>query len=73
MGNSTIEANSIIDARPYSSGIFVHNNAPASMTVRSNCLENVKPLAIVNGRATVTGNKINPSGGCSIPSGVPLQ
>jgi hypothetical protein len=43
------------------------------MKVRYNCLENVKPLAIVSGgNTTLTGNKVNPSGGCSVPSGVPL-
>jgi hypothetical protein len=73
IGNSTIEANSIIDARPSSAGIYVHGKAGSGMKVRYNCLENVKPLAIVSGgNTTLTGNKVNPSGGCSVPSGVPL-
>jgi hypothetical protein len=74
LGNSMIEGNSIIDARPYTAGIYAHNQAGSGTTIRYNCLENVTPLAIVNGGniTTLTGNKINPSGGCPIPSGVPL-
>jgi Right handed beta helix region len=74
LGNSMIEGNSIIDAQPYTSGIYAHRTAGSGTTIRNNCLENVKPLAIVNGGniTTLTGNKINPSGGCPIPSGVPL-
>jgi hypothetical protein len=73
LGDSTIEANSVIDARPDGAGIFVHNKADSGTRIRYNCLENVKPLAIDNsGKATLTGNKINPSGGCPVPSGVRL-
>jgi hypothetical protein len=69
-GNSMIEANSIIDARPDVAGIFVHNQAGSGTTIRNNCFENVRPFAIVNGgRAAVTGNRINPSGGCQVPPG----
>ncbi len=74
LGNATIEGNSIIDTRSYTAGIYVHNQANSGTTIRSNCLENVRPLAIVNGGnvASLTGNKINPSGGCPVPSGVAL-
>jgi Right handed beta helix region len=74
LGNSMIEGNSIIDAQPYTSGIYAHGKAGSGTTIRYNCLENVKPLAIVNGGniATLTGNQVNPSGGCPIPLGVPL-
>jgi hypothetical protein len=72
LGNSMIEANSVIDARPSGAGIFVHNKADPGTRVRNNCLENVKPFAIDGGNATLTGNKVNPSGGCPVPSGVRL-
>jgi len=74
LGNSLIEGNSIIDARPYTAGIFIHNKAGAGTAIRYNCLENVLPLAIQNGggKASVTGNQVNPSGGCPLPAGVPL-
>ena len=74
LGNSMIEANSLIDARPYSSGIFVHKAGASGTTIRNNCLENVLPLAIVNGgnKASLSGNQVNPSGGCPLPSEVPL-
>lgn len=73
LGNAMIEGNSIIDARPYSAGIYVHHTAGGGTTIRNNCLENVRPLPIVNGgKASISGNRVNPSGGCPIPSGVPL-
>jgi hypothetical protein len=74
LGNSLIEGNTIIDARPNTSGIFVHKNAASGTTIRSNCLENVLPLTIKNGggKATLTENQVNPSGGCPLPSEVPL-
>ena len=34
LGNSMIEGNSIIDARPFTAGIFVHNNAASGTTIR---------------------------------------
>jgi hypothetical protein len=74
LGDSLIEGNSIIDARPYTAGIFIHHRAGAGTAIRSNCLENVLPLAIKNGggKASVSGNQVNPSGGCPVPAGVPL-
>jgi hypothetical protein len=74
LGNSLVEGNSIIDARPFTAGIFVHNKAGPGTQIRYNCLENVLPLAIVNGggKATLTGNQVDPTGGCSFPAAVPL-
>jgi hypothetical protein len=74
LGNATIEGNSIIDARPKNAGINVHKLSGAGTTIRSNCLENVLPLVISNGggKASVTGNQVNPTGGCVFPTGVPL-
>jgi hypothetical protein len=74
LGGHTIEGNSMIDARPNNAGIFVHKLSGAGTTIRSNCLENVLPLAISNGggKASMTGNQINPTGGCAIPAAVPL-
>jgi hypothetical protein len=74
LGGSTLEGNSVIDARPYTAGIYVHNKSGSGTAIRYNCLENVLPLAIRNGggKASLTGNLVDPSGGCPFPSGVPL-
>ena len=55
-------------------GVRSHSTSSSATTIEGNCFEEVTPAEIVNNSgATVSGNDIDPVGGCQVPDGVPMM